>query len=104
MTRSGEITDPDPSPVIHSHDPVFEDARLQSLLDQADDALVADPAFQETNEPILADATEKVLDAGVENSVHPPLVDRHAQGVQRIVRPSPGPKPVREAAEVAFIR
>lgn len=37
---------------------------------------------------------QKVLDVGVQNPVHLPLIDRHAQGLQRIVRPSPGPKPV----------
>jgi hypothetical protein len=35
------------SPVIDCHDPVFEDARPQPFLDQAVDALVADPVFQE---------------------------------------------------------
>src|SRR6267142_407095 len=37
------------SPVIDCHDPVFEDARPQPFLDQADDALVTDPMFKEAN-------------------------------------------------------
>jgi hypothetical protein len=33
---------------------MFQHARLKPFLDQADDALVADPVFQEPNEPVLA--------------------------------------------------
>src|SRR5271166_2769039 len=91
------------SPVIDRHDPIFEDARLEPLLDQADDALVADPMFQEANQPILADRPEEVLDVGVKYPVHFPYFDRRRQRVQRIVRPSPGSEPVRETAEVAFV-
>jgi hypothetical protein len=47
--------------VIRSHvkpSPAFEDARLKPFTDQADDALVADPVFQEADQPILADTAE----------------------------------------------
>jgi hypothetical protein len=37
------------SPVIDRHDPIFENARLEPLTDKADNALVADPMFQEAN-------------------------------------------------------
>jgi hypothetical protein len=37
------------SPVIDCHDPVFEYARSQPFLDEADDALVTDPMFKEAN-------------------------------------------------------
>jgi site-specific DNA recombinase len=33
----------------HRHDPVFHDTRLEPFLDQANDALIADPVFQEAN-------------------------------------------------------
>jgi site-specific DNA recombinase len=59
------------SPVIDRHDPVFEDARLQPFLDQADDTLVADPVFQEADQPFSADAAEEVLDVGVKKSSSP---------------------------------
>ncbi|GFM31475.1 uncharacterized protein PY1_contig-18-13 [Novosphingobium sp. PY1] len=90
-------------PVIHSYDPVFEDARSQPFLDQADDAFVADPVFQEANQPFLADSPKEILDIGVNNPVHLPLVDRYTQRVQRIMRSSSGPEPVGEATEVAFV-
>ena len=35
------------SPVINCHDPVFEYTRSQPFLDEADDALVTDPMFEE---------------------------------------------------------
>ena len=50
------------SPVADRHDPVFQDTRLKPFLDQADDALVADPVLHETDQPFLAD--------GVEGSIH----------------------------------
>ena len=104
LLRSGSAYRPlTRPPLVYGHDPVFEDARLQPFLDQADDALVADPMFQEANQPFLADRSEEVPDVGVNDPVHLPLVDCHAQGVQRIVRSSSGPKPVGEAAEVAFV-
>jgi hydrophobe/amphiphile efflux-1 (HAE1) family protein len=37
------------SPVIDCHDPVFEYTRSQPFLDEADDALVTDPMFEEAN-------------------------------------------------------
>ena len=46
------------STVSYGYDPAFEDARLMPFTDQADDALVADPVFQEAEQPILADAAK----------------------------------------------
>ena len=51
----------------------------------------------------LFDRPEEVLDVGVCDPVHLPLVDRDVQGIQCIVRSSSGPEPVGETAEVAFI-
>src|SRR5215471_8727508 len=82
------------STVGYGYDPVFEDARLKPFTDQADDALVADPVFQEADQPILADAAKEVPDVGVKYVVHLPTGDRHRQSIQRIVRPSSGSEPV----------
>jgi hypothetical protein len=78
------------STVSYGYDPVFENARLEPCADQADDALVADPVFQEAGQPILADAAKEVTDIGVKYVVHLPTGDRHRQSIQRIVRPSSG--------------
>ncbi|WP_352647998.1 hypothetical protein [Mesorhizobium sp. M0408] len=71
--------------------------------DQADDALAADPVFDEANQPFLTDRPEEVLGVGVYGPVHLPLVDRDVQGIQCTVWSSSGPEPVGETAEVAFI-
>ena len=47
------------SPFTDSHDLIFENARLQPFLDQADDAAVADPVFNEPDQPFLADHIEE---------------------------------------------
>src|SRR5712671_2379190 len=48
------------SPVTDRHRSIFENARPQPLLDEADDALVADPVFDEADEPFLAHRPEEV--------------------------------------------
>jgi len=55
--RRDHRTLPRPS-VTDCHHPVFHDARLEPFLNQADDAPVADPMLQETDQPILADLVE----------------------------------------------
>src|SRR6267143_1850810 len=91
------------SPVTDRHDPIFENARPQPLLDQADDALVADPVFDEADEPFLAHRPEEVPDVGVKNVVHLPVGDPHHQGIQRIMWSAPGTEPVREPEEVFLV-
>jgi hypothetical protein len=58
------------SPVADRHDPVFENARLQPFLDQADHARVVDPVLQEADQPFLADRIEEAPDVRIENIVH----------------------------------
>ena len=61
MAKSGEITDPCPVPALtDAHDPVFQDPRVQPFPDQAEDARVADPVGQETEEPFLAHRVERL--------------------------------------------
>ena len=94
-----------PRPLITDrHRAVFENARLEPFPDQADDALVADPMLDEPDEPILAHRIEERPDVGVHDPVHPPAGDPHRQGVERIVRSAPGPKPVAEPEEVLLVR
>jgi hypothetical protein len=47
------------------HRSVFEHARLEPLLDQADDARVADPALDEADQPVWAEFVEERADVGV---------------------------------------
>jgi hypothetical protein len=45
-------------PVTDRQDLLFQDARFQPFLNQADNAPVADPMLQEPDQPILADLVE----------------------------------------------
>jgi hypothetical protein len=40
------------------HQPVFQDTGLEPFLDQPEDAPVADPVFQEADQPVVADRVE----------------------------------------------
>ena len=60
LASSGEITDPWPVPLSLTFTvSVFEHSRLHPFLDQADDARIADPMFDETDEPFLVDRIER---------------------------------------------
>jgi hypothetical protein len=45
--------------------PVFEHSRLHPFPDQADDARVTDPMFNETDHPFLVNHVEKRTNVGV---------------------------------------
>src|SRR5271170_5135549 len=87
------------SPVADRHDPVFENARLQPFLDQADHARVVDPVFQEADQPFLADRIEEAPNVRIENVVHLLARDPDDECVQRIVLAALWPEPVREPEE-----
>lgn len=75
--------------IIGRDDPVFKNARFELFLDQADDALVADPMFNEANQPGLTDTIEERPNVGVQDVVHLRPVDPDNQGVQRIMLAAP---------------
>ena len=76
-----------------------QDTRLEPFAHKAEDALVADPVAEETEQPVLADRIEEAPNIRVENPVHRSAADRHRQCIQRIVLAPPGPKPIREPEE-----
>jgi hypothetical protein len=77
---------PLPRPLFTDRDdPVFQHARLEPFLDQADDAWIANPMLDETDQPTLADFIEKGSDVRVKNEVHLLVGDPDRQSVQRIV-------------------
>jgi hypothetical protein len=88
--------------LLDRHDPVFEDAGSQPFLDE-DDAPVADPVFQEADNPFLGYLREERPDVGVEDEVHLPAADPDDQRVQRIVLAAPWPEPVREPEEILLV-
>src|SRR5271169_5357419 len=93
-----------PSPPLTDRcDPVFQDARLQPFLDQADDAPVADAMFQEADQPLLADFVKERSDVGVQYPVHLRALDPDNERIQRVMRAAPGSESVREPEEVFLV-
>ena len=90
-------------PAAVRHDPVFQDARLEPFLDQADDAWVADPVFDEANQPISTDFIEERSDVGVQYEVHFLAGDSNRERVERIVRAASWPESIREPEEVFLV-
>src|ERR1700730_7824678 len=103
LASSGEINAPCPVPLSLSHNPTFQHARLEPFLDKADDALIADPVFQEPNEPFLAHGVEERPDIGVEDEVNLPALECDHERIACIVRPAAGPEPVAEPEEVFLV-
>ena len=91
------------SPAAVRHDPVFEDARLEPLLDQADDAWVADPVLDEADQPISTDFIEERSDIGVQYEVHFLAGDPNRERVERIVRAASWSESIREPEEVFLV-
>src|SRR5580704_3508363 len=91
------------SPVACRHDPVFQDAHLEPFLDQADDALVADPMPDETDEPVMVHRVEEAADIGVQDEVHLAAADADHERIHRVMRTASGPEPVREPEEVLLV-
>jgi hypothetical protein len=69
-------------------------------LDEPEDALIADPVFQEADNPFLGYLREERPDVGVQYEVHFPAADPDDQCIQRIVLAAPRSKPIREPEEV----
>jgi hypothetical protein len=101
LARSGEITDP--CPVPRSLDPVFQDTRFEPFTDQADDARVTDPVFDETDEPVLAHRIEKPGNVGVQNVVHLSAVDPDMERIQRIVLAAARAESIAEPEEFLLV-
>jgi len=102
LASSGETTAPCGVPTFDSdHCPSY--ARLEPFLDQADDALIADPVFHEPNEPFLAYGVEERLDVGVQDVFHLPAFERDHERIECVVRAAAGPESVAEPEEVFLV-
>src|ERR1044071_1457937 len=84
-----------PRPLVAPRNgPFFQYPRPEPVPDQADDAPVADPVFQEAHQPLLADLIEERPDVGVENPAHLPAMDADAERIERVMRSAPRSEPV----------
>src|SRR6516225_10795946 len=62
---------PLPGPLVtNRHDSAFKDARPEPLLDQADDAWIADPVLHEADQPFLTDLIKEAADISIQYPVH----------------------------------
>src|SRR5208282_2985658 len=84
-------------------DPVLQHTHCQPFADQAEDPLVANPPFQETEQSVMAYRVKERPDIGVQDPVYLAGLNRHDQRVERVVLPPPRPKPVREPEEVLLV-
>src|ERR1700687_2020352 len=94
MTMYRWRTDVLTGPYIRNRDP---------LLDQADNAQIADAVLHESHQPVFADRVEKGGHICVKNEVHSPALDPDDQRIQRIVLTSLGSEPVAEPEEVFLV-
>jgi hypothetical protein len=78
LASNGEITGPCPVPLsLAVTAPCSSTPTLSHFLNQADDALVADPMLDEADEPIMVHRVEERADIGVQNEVHFPAADSY---------------------------
>ncbi|MBV8831433.1 MAG: recombinase family protein [Acidobacteriaceae bacterium] len=81
----------------------FRNARLHPFLDQTDHSVVGYPMADELQQPLVTDVVEEALDVGIEYPVHALLLQPRIQRIERIVRVTSRPEPVRETSEVRLI-
>jgi len=79
---------------------MFHHASLQPLTNQTKDPWIADAMLNETKKPFVARRVEEFRNIGVYDPVHLRTGDGNGQRIERVVLPTPRPKPVREPKEV----
>src|SRR5437763_5698544 len=77
--------------------------RLQPFLDQADDPLVANSAFDQSYEPFRAQRIEEARYVGVEDPVDFACLDSIRERIQRVMLATSGPEPVAEPQEFRLV-
>src|SRR5215469_2402832 len=77
--------------------------RFEPLLDHADDAPVADPMLDESDQPGLTNRIKERADVGVQYEVHLPGFDRDHERIHGVVSTAAGPEPVREPEEIFLV-
>ena len=84
--------------------PVFDDPCGQPLADQPQDLFIRDPVPEEPIEPASVKLAEEVADIRVQHPAHLVLIDPGRQRVQRVMRLSARPEPVRDPGNAPRIR
>src|SRR6516162_7318554 len=82
---------------------IFEHACRQPFGNQPDNSPVANPMFDETDQPIPVNLVEKGLNVAVEYPVDPPLPDPERERIQRLMLVTLRSETVAEAQELRLI-
>ena len=82
---------------------VFRHARRQPFLDQPQQSVVGHPMFEELQHPLVINVVKEALDVGIENPVHPPLLQPRVERIKRLVRVASRPEPIRKAPKIRLI-
>src|SRR6476660_5835832 len=76
--------------------PALEHTYCQPLGDQPDDSSIANPMFDEADQPRLADFVEKGLDVTIKHPVNAPPTDPERERIQRLMLTARRSEPVAE--------
>src|SRR4030095_13477177 len=76
---------------------------LEPLLKQPHDAPIRHAVLSKFHQPLVVQAVKETANVVVKNPVHLPLHDPNAERVQRLVRTSPGSKPVGKSRKFLFV-
>jgi site-specific DNA recombinase len=81
----------------------FQDPGLHPFLNQAEHSGIRDAMLQKLLQPLVTDVIEEALDIRIQNPVHSLPGNPHIQCIQRLMRITPRPEPIRKAFEVHLV-
>src|SRR6516225_5218650 len=100
LAKSGLMTAPCGVPSSVDQATLFEHTCRQPLGDQSDDPSIANPMFDEADQPGLADLVEKGLDVAINDPVDTQPADPKHECIQRLVLVALRSEPVTEPQEL----
>jgi len=86
-----------------SHRSILKHARIQPLLNVAQNALVCYTVLDELRQPFVVDGIKITPNVCIQHPAHLSRHDPCIQGVERIMRTAPGAKTIRESDKVRLI-
>ena len=78
----------------------LHDAGIEPLGNQPDHPAISDPVLKEPDQPVPVDSVEVRPDVCIDYPVDFPPVHPESQGIERIMRPTPGSEPIAEPEEL----
>src|SRR5450759_2247112 len=82
---------------------LLRNTRPQPFANQANDSGIAHAVLDEFHGPFLAHLVKEPSDVRIEHPIHSPPVEPNTERIQRLVRVSTGPEPVRKATKIRLI-